>query len=179
MRAKLVVAAALSGLMLISSGCGRSETSEAPVNADDVMFVQMMVRHHRQGIEIAKVGTARAAKREIKTLTAAIESTQQNEVEMMLRWLHSWDQPLTAPSTGHDHHGGMPETDVKQIQALKTSKSFERDLLNLLIAHQDDAVQMAGMEVYNGANPAVKEWAAQVQASRKGQIDMMTEWLKG
>jgi uncharacterized protein (DUF305 family) len=170
--------AALSGLLLIIIGCGAAEPAEAPVNADDVMFVQMMVRHHRQGIEIAKVGAQRAAMPEIKTLTAAIESTQQNEVEMMLRWLHSWDQPLAAPSTGHEHHGGMPETDVKQIRALKTSKSFDRDLLNLLIAHQDDAVQMAGMEVYNGANPAVKEWAKQVQASRKGQIDMMTEWLK-
>ncbi|MDP4503698.1 DUF305 domain-containing protein [Nonomuraea turcica] len=178
MRAKVVATVALSGLLLIIIGCGVAEPAEAPVNADDVMFVQMMVQHHRQGIEIAKGGTARAVKQEIKTLTAAIESTQQNEVEMMLRWLHSWDQPLTAPSTGHERHGGMPETDVKQIQALKTSKSFERDLLNLLIAHQDDAVQMAGMEVYNGANPAVKEWAKQVQASRKGQIDMMTEWLK-
>jgi uncharacterized protein (DUF305 family) len=178
-RAKVVAKAALlGGLLLIIAGCGRSEAPEAPVNADDVMFVQMMVQHHRQGIEIAKVGTERATTPEIKTLTAAIESTQQNEVEMMLRWLHSWDQPLTAPSTGHDHHGGMPETDVKQIQALKKSKSFERDLLNLLIAHQDDAVQMAGVEVHNGADPAVKEWARQVQASRKGQIDMMTEWLK-
>jgi uncharacterized protein (DUF305 family) len=34
------------------------------------------------------------------------------------------------------------------------------------------------VEVHNGADPAVKEWARQVQASRKGQIDMMTEWLK-
>ncbi|TMR99079.1 DUF305 domain-containing protein [Nonomuraea basaltis] len=171
-----LVAVAL-GLLLLISGCGQSQ-AEAPVNADDVMFVQMMVQHHRHGIEIAKVGTARAAMPEIKTLTAAIESTQQSEVEMMLRWLHSWDQPLTAPTGAHDHHGGMAQTDVKRIQALKKSKSLERDLLNLLIAHQDDAVQMAGTEVYSGANPTVKEWARQVQVSRKGQIDLMTNLLK-
>lgn len=175
MRAILLVTA-LGGLLLITA-CGQSQ-ADPPVNADDVMFVQMMVQHHRQGIEIAKVGTARATTPEIRTLTAAIESTQQDEVEMMLRWLHSWDQPLQPGDGAHDHHGGLPETDVKRIRGLERSESFERDLLNLLIAHQGDAVRMAGTEVSNGANPAVKEWAGRVQASRKGQIDLMTDLFK-
>jgi uncharacterized protein (DUF305 family) len=167
----------LAILLLLVAGCGQAE-SEPPVNAEDVMFVQMMVPHHRQGIEIAKVGASKAANPELKTLTAAIVSTQQSEVEMMLRWLHSWDQPLTPATSAHDHHGGMPETDVKQIQALKRSENFEYDLCNLLIAHQDDAVQMAAAEVAGGANPAVQQWAAQVEASRRGQIDTMTNLIK-
>ncbi|MFC5823016.1 DUF305 domain-containing protein [Nonomuraea insulae] len=166
----------LAILLLLVAGCGQQE--EPPVNAEDVMFVQMMVQHHRQGIEIAKVGAAKAANPDLKTLTAAIVSTQQSEVEMMLRWLHSWDQPLTPATGAHDHHGGMPETDAKQVQALKRSKNFEYDLCNLLIAHQDDAVQMAASEVASGANPAVQQWAAQVEASRRGQIDTMMNLIK-
>lgn len=166
----------LAILLLLAAGCGQQE--EPPVNAEDVMFVQMMVQHHRQGIEIAKVGTSKAGDPELKTLTAAIVSTQQSEVEMMLRWLHSWDQPLTPATGAHDHHGGMPETDVEQVQALKRSKNFEYDLCNLLIAHQDDAVQMAASEVASGANPAVQRWAAQVEASRRGQIDTMMNLIK-
>ncbi|WP_281427093.1 DUF305 domain-containing protein [Nonomuraea ceibae] len=142
------------------------------------MFVQMMVQHHRQGIEIAEVGAARAKTPELKTLASAIALTQQDEVEMMLRWLHAWSQPLTAASDSHDHHGGMPETDRKQIADLKKSKSFERDFLNLLIAHQDDAVQMAGAETAGGANPEVKQWATRVEASRKEQIQQMLALLK-
>nr|WP_269128803.1 DUF305 domain-containing protein [Nonomuraea sp. K271] len=143
------------------------------------MFVQMMLSHHRQGIEIAKVGTSRATTPQLRTLTAAIESTQQDEVEMMLRWLHSWDQPLTAAAGAHDHHGGMPETGVEQIRALRRSADFERDLLDLLIEHQGDAVRMAAAEVSGGAAPAVKKWAAQVRASRTAQIDMMRDLLSG
>ncbi|MFG1704823.1 DUF305 domain-containing protein [Nonomuraea sp. M3C6] len=173
MRGRHVLAALA---LLLIAACG-PKAPEVPVNAEDVMFVQMMVQHHRQGIEIAKLGTARATTPQLKTLTAAIESTQQDEVEMMLRWLHSWDQPLTPATGAHDHHGGMPESDVKRIQALKKSKNLEHDLLNLLIAHQGDAVRMAGDEVSGGADPAVQEWAAQVQASRKGQIGMMTDLL--
>ncbi|UBU13294.1 DUF305 domain-containing protein [Nonomuraea gerenzanensis] len=169
----------LAGLSLLAAAaCGQQATDDPPVNAEDVMFVQMMVQHHRQGIEIAKVGTSRATDPQLKTLTAAIESTQQSEVEMMLRWLHSWDQPLTPPTGAHDHHGGMPETDLKQIQSLQKSRNFEYDLCNLLIAHQDDAVQMAAAEVAGGANPTVQQWAAQVQSSRKGQIDMMMDLIK-
>ncbi|MBB5775719.1 DUF305 domain-containing protein [Nonomuraea jabiensis] len=168
---------ALAALLLITA-CGPAPVQEAPVNAEDVMFVQMMVPHHRQGIEIAKVGAERATTPELRTLAAAIASTQQSEVERMLRWLHSWDQPLTPPNGAHDHHGGMPETDVKRIQALRKSKNFEHDLLNLLIAHQDDAVQMAAAEVAGGANPAVQEWAGQVRTSRKGQVEIMMKLLK-
>ncbi|GAA3696410.1 DUF305 domain-containing protein [Nonomuraea antimicrobica] len=163
--------------LLLATACGQAQP-ESPVNAEDVMFVQMMVQHHRQGIEIAKVGTSRTKNPEVKTLTAAIESTQQDEVERMLRWLHAWGQPLTPATGAHDHHGGMPETDLKQIQSLRKSKNFDYDLLNLLIAHQDDAVQMAAAEVSGGANPEVQEWAAQVQTSRRGQIDMMMNLVK-
>jgi uncharacterized protein (DUF305 family) len=79
-------------ILLLAVGCGQ-ETPDVPVNAADVMFVQMMVPHHRQGIEIAEVGTSRATTPQLRTLTEAIVSTQQDEVEMLLRWLHSWDRP--------------------------------------------------------------------------------------
>ncbi|MEV0626031.1 DUF305 domain-containing protein [Nonomuraea wenchangensis] len=159
--------------VLAVAGCG-APPAEPPLNADDVMFVQMMVQHHRQGIEIARLGAERAKSPEVRTLTAAIETTQQDEVEMMLRWLHDWEQPLQASEGAHDHHGGMPETDVKRIRALKKSNDFERDLLALLIAHQGDAARMAKEEVAGGVNPAAKAWAGQVESSRRGQVELMT-----
>ena len=79
---------AVLGLLLIAA-CGNTPPAGDPVNAEDVMFVQMMVQHHRQGVEIAGVAAGRATTQEVRTL-AAIESTQQDEVEMMLRWLHEW-----------------------------------------------------------------------------------------
>ncbi|MEW9550017.1 DUF305 domain-containing protein [Nonomuraea sp. NPDC050783] len=162
-------------LLVLAAGCGARGAEPPPLNAEDVMFVQMMVQHHRQGIEIARLGAERATTPEVRTLAAAIETTQQDEVEMMLRWLHDWEQPLQAGEGAHDHHGGMPETDARRIRALRGSGHFERDLLALLIEHQGDAARMAGNEVASGANPQVKAWAGQVERSREGQVGMMKE----
>ncbi|MFC5814047.1 DUF305 domain-containing protein [Nonomuraea harbinensis] len=163
--------------LLLVAACGSGDAGEPPVNADDVMFVQMMVQHHRQGIEMAGVGAERATTEELKTLAAAIVSTQQSEVEMMLRWLHAWGQPITPPDGAHDHHGGLPETDRKKIAALRSAKPFEPELLRLLLAHQDGAVQMAAQEVRDGVNHEATRWAAQVQESRKAQIEQMRQLL--
>ncbi|WP_248960241.1 DUF305 domain-containing protein [Sphaerisporangium perillae] len=167
--AAIVVAA------LLLSGCA-SQNAE-PVDADDVMFLQMMIPHHRQAIEIAALAEAKAADPTLRTLAAAIKVTQDSEVRRMTAWLHSWDQPLAAPADAHAHHGGMPETDRRQIALLRNATDFDRDALNLLIAHQDDAVQMATGEIRNGANQQVKQWAEQVEQSRKAQIDQMLHLL--
>ncbi|MCK2213994.1 DUF305 domain-containing protein [Actinomadura sp. ATCC 31491] len=171
------VVRATAVLLVLLAGCG-ARAAEPPLNADDVMFVQMMVQHHRQGIEIAGLGAERAKNPEVRTLTAAIETTQQDEVEMMLRWLHDWEQPLRAGEHAHDHHGGLPETDAERIRALRTSRHFERDLLNLLIAHQDAAVRMAQAEAASGVNPDAKAWAERVETSRRGQVELMTKLVK-
>ncbi|MFI6604247.1 DUF305 domain-containing protein [Nonomuraea sp. NPDC050536] len=170
---RLVAALALA----LVAACGTAKADD-PVNAEDVMFVQMMVPHNHQGIEIVRIGSERATNQQLKTMAKAIETTQQDEVEAMLRWLHAWDQPLQAPQGAHAHHGGMPETDRRQIAALTTSKHFERDLVNLLVAHQDDAIRMADAEVHGGANPTVKDYARRVQQSRKAEIQQLLAMLK-
>ncbi|NUT45620.1 MAG: DUF305 domain-containing protein [Thermoactinospora sp.] len=171
-----VVVFLLAALLL--SGCGAAGQAAAdPVNADDVMFLQMMIPHHKQGVEIVRLGRDQARSAELKTLAAAIESTQTEEITRMTRWLHGWQQPLTAPSDAHAGHE-VPETDLQKITSLRRSKNFDRDLLNLLIAHQDDAAQLAVKEGFAGANPEVKDWAKQVELSRKDQITLMLDLLK-
>lgn len=169
---------AVLALMVAAACGGAGDSGEPPVNADDVMFVQMMVQHHRQGIEMARIGADRATDEELKALTAAIASTQQSEVEMMLRWLHAWGQPVTPPDGAHDHHGGLPETDRQKIEGLRKADPFEPELLTLLMAHQEGAVQLAATEIKDGVNPDATGFAARVQSSRKEQIEMMRRILE-
>jgi len=163
-------------------GCGASTPVSASVfNAGDVMFLQMMVPHHRQGIGIVGLARDRARRPEITVLAAAIEATQASEMETMAGWLRSWGQPAVAAEDAHAAHGGMPGTSEADIATLatRTGVDFERDFLHLMIAHQDDAIQMARMETATGQNPAVRDLARRIDLSRSAQIQTMLAWLAG
>lgn len=157
----------------------QTAASTGPFNATDVMFLQMMVPHHAQGIEIVRLAKSRPVRNEVKLLAAAIESTQANEAETMAGWLAAWGRPASAAPDEHAAHGGMPGTSAAEIAALVKAgdADFERKFLNMLIAHQDDAIQMARLEKSGGADKLAKELADRIDKSRSAQIQQMKGFL--
>jgi uncharacterized protein (DUF305 family) len=150
--------------------------SAAGVNATDVMFAQMMLPHHRQGIQIVRMAKDREPREEVRILAAAIDTTQSAEVDVMMGWLRAWQQPETpADPHAHDAHGGVPETSLAAIAALQkaTGADFERRFLDTMIAHQDDAIQLARMELATGLDPGAKDFARRVDQSRTAEIRQM------
>ncbi|MEV0587471.1 DUF305 domain-containing protein [Nonomuraea sp. NPDC050310] len=165
---------------LLAGGCSTADSAlpTEQVNAVDVMFVQMMLPHNQQGMRLAGIAGDRAAAAEVRSLAAAIETTEALEIRDMTRWLHEWDQPLAAPSSAHAAHGGLPETSEKEIARLaKATSGFDRDFLTLMIAHQDDAVRMAKLAALNGSSPRVLNLARQVDRARSAQVTYMRSLL--
>jgi uncharacterized protein (DUF305 family) len=195
---KINVTALFAGCVLLLAGCASGgtaavgPTSSAPsppparpsgtgaFNDTDVMFLQMMVPHHGQGLTIVRLAKTKATSAEVRTLAAAIESTQAAEIETMSGWLRAWRQPGTANADAHAAHGGMPGTTAAEIYALKRTAGadFERRFLNMLIAHQDDAIQLARMEVSTGINQGARDLAQQIDRSRSAQIEQMLKLLQ-
>jgi uncharacterized protein (DUF305 family) len=179
---------ALAGLLLVAA-CSAIPTPPAadpihvPANAGfneaDVMFLQMMVPHVEQGLDIVRLAKDRADRHEVKTLAAAIESTESAEEWAMSERLRDWRQPATAPPNSHSEHGGQPNITARELAALHglSGPDFERRFLNTLIAHQDDAIQLARLETSTGANPATIALAEQVDRSRSAQIQQMKSYL--
>lgn len=180
---------ALTGTLLASlllTACGttsESEPKKAPAdhNAADVAYLQMMVAQHRQGLEMARLAADRSRREEVRTLAAAVESTQTEELRRMTSWLTAWSEPTTldGPPPAHVFHGARPATGAKEIKALKQAKGtgFETAFLNLFIGHQHNAVEMSRREMKKGANPAAKAYAKRVTQSRTGQIKLMLRLL--
>ena len=64
--------------------------------AMDVYFLQLMIRHHKGGLEMAQYGAAHAAKPYVRTMASAIVTAQQNEVVTMEQLLRERGaQPLS------------------------------------------------------------------------------------
>jgi uncharacterized protein (DUF305 family) len=154
---------------------------DAKRNADDVMFLQMMVTHHGQGSRMAELAADRGRRERLTLLAGAIASTQHDEAATMRTWLKGWDERTSASGdhSAHAAHGGLPATGPDQIEALEKSKGvvFETSFLNLMIAHQHSAVEMAGQELENGVNPQARALAERIVKSRTAEIEMMLEML--
>lgn len=151
--------------------------AEGGHNDTDVMYLQMMLAHHEQGLEMVRLAEKKASRSEIRTLAQAVDATQSDEVEMMTGWLKQWSAPTTvdhAPNA-HADHGGLPATGPEEIAALRKAKgaAFEAAFLNLFVAHQHNAVEMAHLETEQGSNAEAKAFAQRVRASRADQIKQM------
>jgi uncharacterized protein (DUF305 family) len=64
----------------------------------DVLFLQLMLRHHQGGLEMAQYGAEHASEGYVRNLAAKIVSSQQNEVTLMTRYVEQRGaEPLPFP----------------------------------------------------------------------------------
>jgi uncharacterized protein (DUF305 family) len=185
---KRLLATALVATGLLLSACGTAAKdapaqvtaavqAEGTFNETDVMFLQMMVAHHEQGLEMVRLATKAASRSEVRILAEAVDATQTDELELMRSWLKGWGEPTTvdhAP-TAHADHGGLPATGPEEIAALRKAKKaeFETAFLSLFVAHQHNAVEMAHLETTDGVSTETKAFAERVRQSRADQIRQM------
>ncbi|WP_061296703.1 DUF305 domain-containing protein [Herbidospora cretacea] len=169
----------LIAVLLSCTACAGVQAEQAPVNAADVMFLQMMVEHNKQGHELARLAENRELPAEVEQLAAAMRVTQETETSTMTTWLLQWDQPLTLDQDAHHAHGGASIDAKKDLARLRKADDadFSRELLNALIAHQDDAIQFARYEKGSGSNPGALDLARQIDVARSAQITYMLDLL--
>ncbi len=189
---RLILALAAAALLL--SGCGQAApivpeaatqgiaeanavTAAGPHNDFDVMFLQMMIAHQQQGLEMLRLGEHKGVREDVVDLAGAIDVTEAEEVRTMQRWLKAWNVPptdITDPAV-HAAHGGRSATGPEEIKALQdaTGADFETKFLNLLIAHQHNAVELAQQLSTTGQNDTVKQLAERIELSRTQQIKQM------
>jgi len=185
--------ALLAVLLFLLTGCGVwftettgvSQSAPPPdgsYNDTDVMFLQMAVPQHEQGIEMATLASERATRKEIRDLAAAIRLTQEDEVATMKAWLVRWNQPIAADldPNAHTGHGGMHGADPAVLQVLRDTPAgpeFDSLFLNLLTGHQHGAVELARMEEKGGFNQDARALASRIIKSRTAEIEQMGSYL--
>ncbi|HVK25458.1 MAG TPA: DUF305 domain-containing protein [Actinokineospora sp.] len=146
-------------------------------NAADVMFLQMAVTHHEQGVDLVRMVGDRPVRTQVRDLAKAIELTQAAEIDTMRDWLEKWGQPASADPdpAAHSHHGGPAVTAPDTIAALTAlpDGEFESRFVTVLTGHQHNAVELARTELADGVDPAVRALADRVVRSRTGQIQQL------
>ena len=174
-------------------------SASVPLNkpsAADVKFMQGMIMHHGQAVEMTQLLAKQGSSPEVKELGARISNSQSAEIIFMKRWLTERGYPLADPD---DHMGGMDmggmdmsEMDMprmpgmltsKQMAALKAAQgpAFDHLFLTGMIQHHTGALTMV-TDLFNtagaGQDPTLFDFASEVTSGQTAEIHIMTLLLK-
>jgi uncharacterized protein (DUF305 family) len=164
------------------------ETPRAPSKAD-TDFMQGMIMHHNQAVEMTELLKTRTKDPAIQELGHKIDVSQTDE----MRWMKQW---LTDRSLAIDPMASMDMKDMKmdmpmmpgmltaaQMDALRKASGPEFDHLFLtgMIQHHTGALLMVKDLFANpgsGQDPQLFDFANDVDNTQQAEIDIMLHMLK-
>jgi uncharacterized protein (DUF305 family) len=112
----------------------------------DVRFVQGMIAHHAQAIEMTKLLAAHSERDSMQQLGKRIELSQEDEIRMMEEWLRARNLEVPARDAHHAHGAhlmaGMLTPEQMNALAAAGGNQFDRLFLELMIQHHRGALTM-------------------------------------
>ena len=160
---------------------GVTENAAAYGDAE-VAFVNDMVPHHAQALEMAALAPSRAADARVKALAARIAAGQGPEIAAMQAWLEQNGLPAADEEAGHGGHGGhggmagmASEADMARLVAAR-GPAFDRLFLELMVRHHEGALTMVE-RAGSVANLVVSEMIADTGVTQSAEIGRMKELL--
>ena len=146
----------------------------------DVRFMQGMIGHHGQALEMTALLPSRTSREEMRLLARRIDASQADEIKMMQEWLTTRGARLPDP---HAHHaagaslmpGMLTAGEMARLQAASGAE-FDRLFLEFMIKHHEGALVMV-KELFStpgaGQEPDVFAFASDVDADQRMEIDRM------
>lgn len=159
-----------------------------PVAAADVQFMQGMITHHAQAVEMTALIESRTTNPDVRGLGARISHTQADEIRFMKRWLITRGFPVAAAG-GHEHHHHMSHAMMpgmltpEQMKALAAAQGAEFDRLFLagMIQHHGGALTMVD-ELFAAAGAGQEaelfNFATDVDSGQRAEIRIMQTMLE-
>jgi len=166
-----------------------------PRSPADVEFMQGMILHHAQAVEMTAMIPSHTQNEELRSLGARISSSQSDEINFMTRWLAARGEsvPKAMPKmpamhmshdTSHETTARMPGMlTAQQMEALQKVKGaeFDRLLLGGMIQHHNGALTMA-KKLFDtagaGQDAELFNFATDADNAQRAEIRIMETMLK-
>lgn len=162
-----------------------------PLSHADVEFMQGMVMHHAQAVEMTALIESHTENTELRTLGARMSRSQSDEIKFMKRWLATRGEETSMAMPG------MPDMDksghamplmpgmltAEQMDALRKAKDAEFDRLFLegMIQHHGGALTMV-KDLFGtagaGQNAELFNFATDVDTGQRAEIRIMQSMLE-
>jgi uncharacterized protein (DUF305 family) len=185
----------LFSLILFTAACGsshnmdsmdksESETasygSSADFNDEDVHFLQMMIPHHEQAIEMSDIALdpTIGASDAVKGLATQIKGAQDPEITQMNQWLT--DLGKTEMDSSMDMTGemdGMLTADQLMNLGTLRGAEFDNAWIKAMIGHHEGAIEMATVVIADGSNSQVRVLAEAIIIGQQKEIGTLKALL--
>jgi uncharacterized protein (DUF305 family) len=162
-----------------------------PRSSADVQFMQGMILHHAQAVEMTAMIPSHTQNKNLHSLGARISSSQSDEIKLMKRWLVARGesaQKATPKMPGmdmsHDTMALMPGMlTPQQMEVLQKAKGTEFDRLFLvgMIQHHNGALTMV-KDLFDtagaGQDAELFSFATDADNTQRAEIRIMETMLK-
>ncbi len=165
-----------------------------PVSTADVQFMQGMITHHAQAVEMTALIESHTENKAVRSLGARISHSQSDEIKFMKRWLVSRGQPISDATHDmhHMNHKNMSHEQMmlmpgmltaEQMEALRKAKGEEFDHLFLtgMIQHHGGALTMV-KDLFDtagsGQDAELFNFATDVDSGQRAEIRIMQNMLE-
>lgn len=152
-------------------------------NEADVTFVQGMIPHHEQAVEMAELALdpKAGASPKVKDLATRIKQAQDPEIEQLQGLLATWgeeEMDMSGGMAGHDMSGMMSAGEMDALAAANGT-AFDQQWLGMMIKHHQGAIDMARTVQSKGSSADVKGLADQIISAQEAEITEMNGLMKG
>jgi uncharacterized protein (DUF305 family) len=162
-----------------------SDLSRVPFTPADVEFMQGMIAHHGQAIEMTDLIATHSENGDMRQLGQRIALSQADEITMMKRWLETRHQEVPGPHAMHMHGAmlmpGMLTAEEMERLAAAHGASFDRLFLEGMIKHHGGALTMVE-ELFAhpgaGQDSDIFAFASEVDGDQRMEIARMGAMLK-
>jgi uncharacterized protein (DUF305 family) len=162
-----------------------------PRSPADVEFMQGMILHHAQAVEMTAMIPSHTQNKDLRSLGARISSSQSDEIKFMKRWLAARGESVSKATSkmpgmdmSHEMMASMPGMlTPRQMEALQKAKGAEFDRLFLLgmIQHHNGALTMV-KDLFDtagaGQDAELFNFATDADNSQRAEIRIMENMLK-
>ena len=151
-------------------------------SAADVQFMQDMIPHHHQALEMSALVEARTNSRALIDAAKRIEASQRDEIAFMQQWLAARSESAPDPAAHAAMHAshkmsGMASPEEMAELAKAEGTAFERQFLQLMINHHAGALKMVEALLKQSGSaydPTLLEFINDLSNEQAAEIERMT-----
>lgn len=155
----------------------------------DITFMQDMIMHHDQAVQMTAMIDGRSQRDEVRQLGERISASQDDEMQFMVDWLEEQGQlvmPAVADRSQHAHHSGhstmagmLTDAELANLRAAQGNQ-FDTLFMQYMIKHHQGALTMVDellAKQGTAQDPVLFEFISEVKTEQNSEIERMTIML--